>query len=537
MFETTKFSNKLYFSFGVIIIFSIIIALVSLSKVNDIADLTEKLYNHPYTVSTGILEINSDIIAIHRSMKDVTLAKNNTEIDQAVKIVDDYEQKIYSSFEIVKERFLGDKTMITEAIKAVTDWKVIRDEVITLTKVGKNKAAAAITKNKGARHVKLIETKINNIIDFAQNKAINFHVNAAKVRGDTLLFIVILSIILIALAITIAIIITRNTNTTLNTINRNLYESVSQLIESSRQFSNSSKQLSDGTSEQASSIEEISATLEESASMISQNTENTKHASLLSNESKAASDKGNHEMQDMLSYMEEIKKSSDQIGKIIKVIDEIAFQTNILALNAAVEAARAGDAGMGFAVVAEEVRNLAQRSAAAAKDTTSIIENNIQLSEKGLGISKKVGESLKDIHLKTKKTNEIIDEIAAASQEQTQGINQINKAIVQIENTTQQNAGIAEENASSADQLSTESDSLSLQVEKLSGFVLGNKSGSMEANYTKATNSSFNSFTNFKTKNELPHANAPNIQTTKEKQTHVIDANSIIPLENDSSDF
>lgn len=530
MFETTKFSNKLYFSFGVIIIFSIIIALVSLSKVNDIADLTEKLYNHPYTVSTGILEINSDIIAIHRSMKDVTLAKNNTEIDQAVKIVDDYEQKIYSSFEIVKERFLGDKTMITEAIKAVTDWKVIRDEVITLTKVGKNKAAAAITKNKGARHVKLIETKINNIIDFAQNKAINFHVNAAKVRGDTLLFIVILSIILIALAITIAIIITRNTNTTLNTINRNLYESVSQLIESSRQFSNSSKQLSDGTSEQASSIEEISATLEESASMISQNTENTKHASLLSNESKAASDKGNHEMQDMLSYMEEIKKSSDQIGKIIKVIDEIAFQTNILALNAAVEAARAGEAGMGFAVVAEEVRNLAQRSAQAAKDTTEIIETNIELSETGLQVSEKVGESLGEITLQAKKVNELLDEIASASQEQSQGISQINKAMTQMEKVTQRNASGSEESAAASQEMSAQALLMQETVQGL--FKLIN--GSHDIN--SGTNNHAKGIT--PSNKELAHQDLSSFSNNENSNnTMIINPDDVIPLEDDQNDF
>jgi methyl-accepting chemotaxis protein len=178
-------------------------------------------------------------------------------------------------------------------------------------------------------------------------------------------------------------------------------------------------------------------------------------------------------MQDMMGAIDEIKKSSDRIAKIIKVIDDIAFQTNILALNAAVEAARAGEAGMGFAVVAEEVRNLAQRSAQAAKDTTEMIETNIELSVNGVEVAERVKNALKEITAQAKKVNELMDEIAAASQEQSQGIEQVNKAIVQVESITQQNATNSEETACASEELNTQAQTLREITRQLSILVNG----------------------------------------------------------------
>jgi methyl-accepting chemotaxis protein len=277
------------------------------------------------------------------------------------------------------------------------------------------------------------------------------------------------TVIAVLLGIFLSISITKPMLSAVNGLN----EGAQQVAAASEQLSASSQQLAEGNSEQASSIEETSSTMEESASMVQQNSENTKQAAMLAGQTKAAADKGNGEMQDMMASMGEIKRSSDQISKIIKVIDEIAFQTNILALNAAVEAARAGDAGMGFAVVAEEVRNLAQRSAQAAKDTAAIIETNIELSEKGVNVAKKVGESLSEITVQAKKVNELMDEIAAASQEQTQGIGQINKAISQMEKVTQMSAASAEECASSSEELSAQALNMKEIVQQLVRLVNG----------------------------------------------------------------
>lgn len=252
-----------------------------------------------------------------------------------------------------------------------------------------------------------------------------------------------------------------------------LGEAAKMIAGASSQLASASQQLAGASSEQAASIEEVSATMDESSSMVMQSTENTKQASTLANQANEASDIASKEMKDMMTSMDEIKNSSSEISKIIKVIDEIAFQTNILALNAAVEAARAGDAGKGFAVVAEEVRTLAQRSADAAKDTATIIEKNIQLSSRGGEASVRVNNSLNDISTRVTKLNDLIAEITAASQEQSQGIEQVNKAISQMESVTQQNASVAEESASAAEELTVQAHTLENVVKNLTLMVKG----------------------------------------------------------------
>ena len=244
-----------------------------------------------------------------------------------------------------------------------------------------------------------------------------------------------------------------------------------QINSASMQLSSASQQLAEGSTEQAASIEETSATMEETTSMVRQNFENTRHASLLSEKTNESAIDGVTKMLDMNHSMEEIKKSSDDIAKIIKVIDEIAFQTNILALNAAVEAARAGEAGAGFAVVAEEVRNLAQRSANAAKDTAAIIDKNIELSRRGVDISNLVSKSLEEIKSNAEKVSRLVTEINASSEEQTRGTEQISRAISQMEQVTQQNAAVAEQSSASSQELLSQSEQLAGVVHDLTKFI------------------------------------------------------------------
>jgi methyl-accepting chemotaxis protein len=178
-------------------------------------------------------------------------------------------------------------------------------------------------------------------------------------------------------------------------------------------------------------------------------------------------------MQAMNTSMQEIKTSSDEIGKIIKTIDEIAFQTNILALNAAVEAARAGEAGMGFAVVADEVRNLAQRCAQSAKETAVKIEDAISKTAQGVEISTKVTQALQEIVTKVRQVDELVAEVATASKEQSQGITQVNTAVGQMDKVTQSNAANAEESASAAEELNAQAESLKNAVKELQELVGG----------------------------------------------------------------
>lgn len=256
-------------------------------------------------------------------------------------------------------------------------------------------------------------------------------------------------------------------------ISNDLFNIAEEVEDAASKLTDSSTNLAEGNNEQAAAIQETASTLEESASMVNQNTENTKMAAHLAKEAKEASIKGSQEIIEMTSCMTELKTSSNEIAKIIKVIDEIAFQTNILALNAAVEAARAGDAGKGFAVVAEEVRNLAQRCAEAAKDTASIIDQNITLSERGVIASETTNDALNEINDRVQKVSEIIDEVAVATEEQNQGIGQINKAMSQMSVVTQNNASISENNAAAVNALSAQVNEMKNIVSSLISSIKG----------------------------------------------------------------
>jgi methyl-accepting chemotaxis protein len=247
-------------------------------------------------------------------------------------------------------------------------------------------------------------------------------------------------------------------------------ESTQQVASASGQISSGSQNLAQGANEQASSLEEVSASLEEMSSMTRQNAENATQAKNLSGEADQNAKQGTDAMERMSSSIVKIKESSDQTAKIVKTIDEIAMQTNLLALNAAVEAARAGEAGRGFAVVAEEVRNLAQRSAQAAKNTADMIGESVKNADEGVKISRDVSRSFEQITTSTRKVNDLISEIAAASKEQAAGIKQVNDAVSQMDKVTQQNAANAEESASASEELSSQAAELQAMV---SQFNLG----------------------------------------------------------------
>lgn len=239
----------------------------------------------------------------------------------------------------------------------------------------------------------------------------------------------------------------------------------------SAEISKSSQQLAEGASKQASALEETSASLEQLTSMTQVNTQHAQNAKNLSDEVTLRVQEGFFEMGEMIKAMESIQGSSEQIAKIIKSIDEIAFQTNILALNAAVEAARAGEAGAGFAVVADEVRNLAQRSAIAARETADRIEESVQRSDLGVEICHRVASHFEEILKKIQKVNQTTNEIANACHEQSLGITEINNAVTSIDHTTQENAASSEELAASAHELSSQAEALSESIHGLAQLI------------------------------------------------------------------
>lgn len=264
-------------------------------------------------------------------------------------------------------------------------------------------------------------------------------------------------------------------NMILNSLNElfsNVAETSEQVATGSKQVSDGSQLLSEGATEQASSIEELTSSIAEISTQTKQNAGNAVKASELSSEAHTKAMQGKEKMNEMLVSMKEINESSSSISKIIKVIDDIAFQTNILALNAAVEAARAGQYGKGFAVVAEEVRNLAAKSAAAAKNTTALIETSINRVESGTQIANETADMLNQISESIQKSTDVVGNIATASNDQATAITQIDMGIKQVSTVVQTNSATAEESAASSEELSGQADMLKQQIEK---FRLRNK--------------------------------------------------------------
>jgi methyl-accepting chemotaxis protein len=249
-------------------------------------------------------------------------------------------------------------------------------------------------------------------------------------------------------------------NRALNEVLARVQNAGTQIAGAAGQVSDASQALSQGATEQASSLEEIAASMNQISAQVRSSADNAAQAERNSTEAKQVAESGQAQMQAMVSAMSEISDASQSVSRIIKTIEEIAFQTNLLALNAAVEAARAGQHGKGFAVVAEEVRNLAARSAKAAGETSSLIEQAGQKTQVGVRIAGQTEEALQQIVAAINKTSDLVSEIAAATAEQREGVAQITQGLSQIDQVTQQNTASAEESAAAAEELSGQAEEL-----------------------------------------------------------------------------
>ena len=352
-------------------------------------------------------------------------------------------------------------------------WKKSHQEILSLVQKGDMEAARALnfgkTRDLFQKNAKLID----DIIDINTKNSKETDETFIKTAGNIKLAFGLLIVIGVAVSVFLGIYLSLSITRSLNRVIGGLTEASEQVSSAAAEVSSASQSLAEGASEQAASVEETSSSLEEMSSMTRQNASNAGQADVLMKQANQVVNKANASMVQLTASMQEITKASEETSKIIRTIDEIAFQTNLLALNAAVEAARAGEAGAGFAVVADEVRNLAMRAADAAKNTAALIEGTVTKISDGTILVKSTNAAFTEVAGNAGKVGELIGEIAAASQEQAQGIEQVNIAVTEMDKVTQQNAATAEQSAASSEEMNAQAEELKSFVADLAGIVGG----------------------------------------------------------------
>jgi methyl-accepting chemotaxis protein len=472
--NTWTIPRRISFGFLILVLLSLILGGIGLWRVRDI---NTSVFNLAANAVPSVVMLNKIIQCNNgaaKAMRQLVEQSDNEKIVASARPMFDTQRKEGDALSVEYKKLISDaedERFFTTADKARTEFIVAAEKAIELSQGQKAAEGLAFMRAEVDPALDRTTEGFNNNIDYnielAEKEA------ALAQRKVTSSFITIGTTLALAglVGTLLGWSISRAVSKSLGFISNSLEESATQTASASGQLSSSSQSLASGCSQQASSVAETSAALEEMSVMIRSTAENAEKAKDFANQARAAAQSGSQTMAEMNTAMHAIEASSAEVAKIVKNIDEIAFQTNILALNAAVEAARAGEAGAGFAVVADEVRSLAQRSAAAAKETAEKIEAAIANSRRGSSSCGKVGESLDEIVAKVSSADAIVAEIATAAKEQSQGIQQVGMTMTQMDKVTQSNAANAEESATAAEELNAQARSMQESVNSLRSLV------------------------------------------------------------------
>jgi methyl-accepting chemotaxis protein len=488
-FRNTTVGTKLIFGFSTMIIFMAIIGLFGFTSIEGIHGSLTKIFSVNLPSINYLAETDRDLQAALVAERSMIFA--NSQSDEFKGLVKEYEEKLKQA----KDRWekygklaatADEKTIIQRYEKANEEWRAVSGRVVAGrvadTREGRREA---LDLSLGAAKQKFEEMRkhLNQLTEISLRLAEADEKVATHVYNRSIILFLGILGSGIVIGILLMWTIGRSVTKPLRAIIEGLSSASDQVSSGASQVSSASQSVAEGSSEQAASIEETSSSLEEMSSMTKQNADNAGQAKAKMAEVREIVSKVNKHMGDMAESISEISKSSEETGKIIKTIDEIAFQTNLLALNAAVEAARAGEAGAGFAVVAGEVRNLAMRAAEAAKSTANLIESTIKAVKSGNQITQSTQTAFKENMTISGKVGELVDEIAAASNEQAQGIDQVNKAVAEMDKVVQQTAANAEESASAAEEMNAQAQQLKHFVAQLVSLVggAGSRSGTMSS--------------------------------------------------------
>jgi len=473
-----KVSTKLYLGFAVPVTIMIVLSFISLSSLGKIQQNLDRIVTVNNVRNNLAYDTGEDIRDIMVRLRDVILLKDDGQRQEHKKEIGGLREKYDGQLKKIEEMTSKDDTkghdLIGKVRTAQAEAKDLNNRFLELALAHKDGEAAELLETKAGPAVERVTKAIDALAEHQVERSKARFEEATKAYAGARQFSIVLAFLATILSGGLAFLIIRSITGPLQRVIAGLSDGAEQVAAASMQVSSSSQQLAEGTSEQAASLEETSSSLEEMSSMTKQNADNSSQAKAMMGEVRKIVGKVDGQMGNMVKAIEEITRSSQETGKIIKTIDEIAFQTNLLALNAAVEAARAGEAGAGFAVVADEVRNLALRAADAAKNTGNLIEGTIKAVQHGNELTHLTQEAFRENAAISVKVEQLVDEIAAASQEQSQGIGQVNIAVTEMDKVTQQTAANAEESAAAAEELNAQAEQMKSYVSDLVRVVSGN---------------------------------------------------------------
>ena len=469
----------------------------------------------------GVNDIKTHHETLHKAVKDIKALVGGSQVDEAARAkANDIFTNVLGP--AVEETFNNFRAMREEAGKAEILFSKMNDLAMNSCRE-KTNAALALLK-------KIAQINIDEAADSTKD---------AQSAADTSRFSALVGTIAgFVIAITLGIILSISITRPLTRVIAGLTDGAQQLSSASLQISSASQTLAEGASEHAASLEETSSSLEEMSAVTKQNADHAGQANVLMEQTNQVVERASNSMSRLTASMEEISQASTQTSKIIKTIDEIAFQTNLLALNAAVEAARAGEAGAGFAVVADEVRNLAMRAAEAAKNTASLIEHTVSKVKEGAGQVTQTAEAFSEVNNSSRKVGELVSDISAASSEQAQGIDQVNRAITEMDTVTQKNASSSEESAAAAQQMSAQAEVMKGLTGELVALINGKRrqaAALLEAPGQGWSNGNGKGISKGNGKVPAKPRPVPALTRSKKDSSRDIDPESVFPLEENDS--